>query len=94
MKELDVNFEVARFMGTLPMLADYTSNLNSMHKAEKRLQSKQWNKYVSVLARVICQEFDPTVKVSVPVNVLISADAYQRAEAFLRTLNLWKTASQ
>ena len=90
MKEVDVNFILAWFMGTEPILADYTTNLNSMYNVEKRLHPKQWHKYVCVLARVISQEFDPNVKVSVPVNVLISATAYERAEAFLRTINLWK----
>lgn len=76
--------------GDTPPLPDYCNNLNAMHEAEKVLTEKQWNKYVVVLARTIANQFDPNVKVSVPTNVLIAATAEQRAEALLRTLNLWK----
>lgn len=67
----------------------YAESLDAMHEVEKIMNLKQWNKYVKTLARVIANEHDSTVKVSVPMNVLIAASAEQRSEAFLRVLGLW-----
>lgn len=72
-------------------LPKYDCDLNAIHEAEKILTEAQWNKYVTVLARTIIGQFNNNVKISVPTNVLIAATAGQRAEALLRTLNLWKT---
>lgn len=71
-------------------LPRYTESLDSMHEAEKIMGEKEWNKYVPMLARVIAESFDPNVKVSVPTNILISANADERAEAFLRVFGLWR----
>ena len=56
---------------------DYCKDLNAMHKAEKRLNNKDlWEKYKSTLLIWITEP--------------VCATAAQRAEAFLKTLNLWE----
>ena len=57
-------------------LPDYLSDLNAMHEAEKVLTAVQRAQYIQELER-IC-EYD-----------ICFATASQRAEAFIRTLNLW-----
>jgi len=47
-----------------------------MHEAEKVLSLDQWHKYTSLIGRHDYKN-------------LLHATAAQRAEAFLRTLNLW-----
>lgn len=56
-------------------LPDYPSDLNAMHEAEKVLTLDQYYKYSGRLLGKIGG---------------LSATAAQRAEAFLRTLGLWK----
>ncbi len=58
---------------------DYLSDLNAMHEAERVLGEKL-NDYTRVLSLVANTPF------TVP---LVCATAAQRAEAFLKTLNLW-----
>jgi hypothetical protein len=62
-------------------IPDYCNDLNAMHEAEKILKhgDEAWNNggyalYVQAL----------------PYYNTVSATAAERAEAFLRTLNLWK----
>jgi hypothetical protein len=57
---------------------DYLDDLNAMHEAEKVLKGEKWVEYVRMLAGM-----NETYK------GLCHATAAQRAEAFLRTLNLW-----
>lgn len=71
-------------------LPKYAESLDLMHEAEKIMNLKMWKKYVVMLARVIANEYDWNVQVSVPTNVLIAATAQQRSEAFLRVLTLWR----
>jgi hypothetical protein len=59
---------------------DYLNDLNAMHDADKMLTNEQWWLLVGFLAE-ICGG---------GVALCISANAAQRAEAFLKTLNLWK----
>lgn len=54
----------------------YTTDLNAMHQAEKVLTAEQWH------------EYDRLMPLRDPQK--IHATAAQRAEAFLRTLNLWR----
>lgn len=61
---------------------DYLSDLNAMHEAEKQLTSGQWVDYKYELATASGATIEG-------MRNLISATASQRAEAFLRTLNLW-----
>lgn len=71
-------------------LPRYSESLDLMHEAEKIMNAKMWKKYIITLARVIANQHDSSVRVSVPTNVLIAASAQQRSEAFLRILGLWR----
>jgi hypothetical protein len=66
-------------------LPDYLFDLNAMHEAEKALSGynsatgdSQYGRYITALQRITNW------------NRVPSAIAAQRAEAFLRALNLWK----
>ncbi len=59
---------------------DYLNDLNAMHEAENVLTNEQWWLFVEFLTEIR----------GGGVALCISATAAQRAEAFLRTLNLWK----
>jgi hypothetical protein len=59
---------------------DYLNDLNAMHEAEKMLTNEQWWLFVEFLTEIR----------GGGVALCISATATQRAEAFLKTLNLWK----
>jgi hypothetical protein len=60
-------------------LPDYLNDLNAMHEAERHLGLRydQWTREL----RAICERDRRCVE---------GATAAQRAEAFLKTLNLWK----
>jgi hypothetical protein len=82
------------FTGELPtLIPDYLNNLNAMHEAEKSLTVKQQHKFAEEVGRIIYRG-----ELSVPdfrdnwymCYLMMQATATQRAEAFLRTLNLWK----
>ena len=60
---------------------DYLSDLNAMHEAEKILNTNQAADYCELLRPIICGYWR-----------LVHATAAQRAEAFLRTLNLWTSS--
>lgn len=63
---------------------NYLSDLNAMHETEKMLfDLNLWDEYESHLNKV-CEVFT-----LYPHRHLIHATAAQRAEAFLKTLNLW-----
>lgn len=64
-------------------LPDYLNDLNAMHEAEKTLNPIQAAEYARMLTSTAWQSEQP-------VFAPMTAKAYQRAEAFLRTLNLWK----
>ena len=57
---------------------DYLNDLNAMHGAEKMLESNQEQSYFELL-----HDIAGNLK-------FYRATAAQRAEAFLKTLNLWK----
>ncbi len=66
--------------GTSGSLPDYPNDLNAMHEAEKLLDTTtDQNTTGSYAAYVQCLAWDGGY----------SATAAQRAEAFLRALNLW-----
>lgn len=66
-------------------LPDYLTDLNAMHEAEKQLLATQFKRYHDVLvAQVIGWSAYENE------HIAIHATATQRAEAFLKTLNLWK----
>ncbi len=59
---------------------DYLNDLNAMHEAEKRIKgTPYWKTYETLLAQIVSGD-----------NGMFHITAPQRAEAFLRTLNLWK----
>jgi hypothetical protein len=60
-------------------LPDYLNDLNAMHEAEKVLTYKQGGEMTVWIERMTCAGYGPQ----------LFATAAQRAEAFLRTLNLW-----
>ena len=63
-------------------LPDYLNDLNAMHEAEKTLDYNQMNRYQNIeLSRFVHTE----------TTWICSATAAQRAKAFLRTLDLWKS---
>jgi hypothetical protein len=66
---------------------DYLNDLNAMHEAEKVLGEKQIRSYAFTLAQVL--DTSPTVDLD-DQFLNIHATAAQRAEAFLRALNLWE----
>lgn len=70
----------------LDPLPDYLNDLNAMNDAEKVLTENQRFDYGSALYRVVWTD----IKDSKAAWWVLSATATQRAEAFLRTLNLWQ----
>jgi hypothetical protein len=66
---------------------DYLNDLNAMHEAEKTLIFSKRQKYKIELQLVASNRIRNCM---VCMNELIFATAAQRAEAFLRTLNLWE----
>jgi len=68
-------------------LPDYLNDLNAMHEAETVLTEKKVRSYAFILAQVL--DTSPTVDLD-DQFLNIHATAAQRAEAFLKTLGLWK----
>ena len=60
-------------------LPDYLNDLNAMHEAEKQLEAEDNHAYGCYCSELY-EKYGNTV----------SLTAAQRAEAFLKTLNLWK----
>jgi hypothetical protein len=65
------------------VVPNYLSDLNAMHEAEKVLMTKQRVRYTDTLLGIISHAEETWWSCA-------HATAAQRAEAFLRTLNLWK----
>jgi hypothetical protein len=71
-------------------LPDYVKDLNEMHEAEEALHNKN-HAQLCVVYRDYLNEFMERDQSHVNAQGLgYHATAAQRAEAFLRTLNLWK----
>jgi len=70
---------------------DYVNSLNSMHEAEKIIHAKNYAQ-LCVVYRDYLNEFMERDRSHINAQGLggYHATAAQRAEAFLRTLNLWK----
>ena len=83
---------------TIWTIPDYLNDLNAMHEAEKVLTTRaQISQYVWELERLTNWKADYIVgsdgkQYLCPASYFccVNATATQRAEAFLRTLNLWK----
>ena len=65
--------------GVQYVLPDYLNDLNAMHEAEKMIKgTPYWKTYETLLAQIVSGD-----------NGMFHITATQRAEAFLRPLNLW-----
>jgi len=69
-------------------LPDYLNDLNAMHEAEKSMDDATYGKYCTNLNSIACM-IQCGNKSS--CGYTVSATAAQRAEAFLKTLNLWES---
>jgi len=71
---------------------DYVNDLNLMHAAEKRLQDKckYWPDYIDELSKLFRLDGELSDEPETNWSQMCHATAAQRAEALLRTLNLWK----
>ena len=74
------NHEGGKLVSKIMAVPKYPSELNAMHEAEKGLDYNQMNRY---------QNIELSRFVHTGTTWICSATATQRAEAFLRTLNLW-----
>lgn len=80
---------VYRGGGSHQPLPDYLHDLNAMHEVEAMLTTAgEWCRYVDALAEI--KSASDWREYGTDAFLLIRATAAQRAEAFLRTLNLWK----
>jgi hypothetical protein len=72
---------------------NYLNDLNAMHEAEKILTGSQYDNFVCYLLPKEEQRHYNSWGLegvsSISPRLLVSPTAAQRAEAFLRTLNLW-----
>ncbi len=68
---------------------DYLNDLDAIHKAEKILDRDHTRRYIEILDDIICGISPYSPRTILAYFGLISATANQRAEALLRTLNLW-----
>ena len=68
-------------------LPDYLGDLNAMHEAEKMMTKDQWLSYP---INVLQAAKDGSFVIDINMKTVAHATAAQRAEAFLRTLDLWK----
>ena len=70
-------------------IPDYCNDLNAMHEAEKSAGVHLGQSYAKNLREVINQDERGNI-LRHETWVYYTATAAQRAEAFLKTLNLWK----
>ena len=76
-------------------LPDYCNDLNAMHEAEKVLNYEQAELLEDSLCDIAKSENDVLENPLQSKSFIFHTTAAQRAEAFLRTLNLWtKTPTQ
>ncbi len=69
--------------GSIP---NYPESLSAMHEAEKVLTDEQWAFWKLELSTLVGANVESGHK---RIRLMFHATASQRAEAFLRTLNLW-----
>jgi len=75
------------------ILPNYLNDLNAMHEAEKMLDGNQQINFACYLTQPVRDEIYEVMPNDLRYTVCYPAlhsTAAQRAEAFLRTLNLWK----
>jgi hypothetical protein len=71
------------------LVPDYLNDLNAMHEARKILTRDQQVEYAMHLGRIVTSHM-PASRAAWMDYAIANADASQHAEAFLKTLNLWK----
>lgn len=71
-------------------IPDYCNSLDAMHEAEKVLKGRKKSWYYDVMLPNICKA---DRKEFLNIEKIASATASQRAEAFLKCLNLWKPST-
>lgn len=78
-------------------IPNYTEDLNAMREAEKGMTNNDYGNYVLELRRIVDRDFKagipryPESRKHTYIDCHAeSASAAQRAEAFLRTLDLWQ----
>jgi hypothetical protein len=78
--------------GEFCTIPDYLNDLNAMHEAEKLLTPEQFEKYLDWLDIACGGELELSAMLTGPEFAfgLLHSTSAQRADAFLRTLNLWK----
>jgi len=69
---------------------DYCNDLNAMHEAVRKLTDSQRAEFRRNLTKVWTTWYNATRGLFPNHDDSVNAPADQRAEAFLRTLNLWK----
>ena len=72
-------------------LPDYYSDLNAMHEAEKVLTEMQQKNYALEYLPMVLVINGRARRLKGEEFTFVHATAAQRAEAFLRTLNLWES---
>ncbi len=96
MKLEDQRIAIAEACGKLGAVPDYPNDLNAMHGAEEFFIKKRSHKYqFSAELYKVCAGINLASGINSPEAVwnVSHATAAQRAEAFLRTLGLWKEAA-
>ena len=69
---------------------DYLNDLNAMHEAVRKLTDSQRTEFRQNLTKVWTARYNATRGLFPNHDDSVNAPAKQRAEAFLRALNLWK----
>lgn len=77
-------------LGTLNGLPDYLNDLNAMHEAVSIFDYDQADEFEDHLCDICKRSNDKKDNPAPWRFAVINATAAQRAEAFLRTLNLWE----
>lgn len=79
-------------VGPLPIWPKFTASLDAMHLAEQTLTPKQFLNYVDNHLFEVCRGDNNAFWsiISKWTPAMVHASAAQRAESFLRTLNLWR----
>lgn len=100
-----VTTPTGEFLGTISdeamfkKLPDYLNDLNAMHEAEKIFGSvRNWTNYITQLSKIVWANYSlwelanetSQEAIAYRLSQLAGATAEQRAEAFLKTLGLWK----
>ena len=71
------------YIGELP---DFYGSLDRMHEVERSLDEEQWLDYIRCLQEDVLRCFGRLISSKIAI---CHSTSQQRAEAYLRTLNLW-----